>query len=143
MNVQSILTAKGNGVVTSHASMTLEEVARELTANRVGSVVVVDRNGAIVGILSERDVVRAVAARGAAALEDLVGDVMTREVVTCRRDEAIESLMEKMTRGRFRHLPVVDAEKLVGIISIGDVVKHRLAEVDMEAQAMRAYIAAN
>ena len=96
--------------------------------------------GGIVGILSERDIVQALAARGVAALETQVSEVMTRKVTTCTESDTISSIMELMTAGKFRHVPVVDQDRLVGIISIGDVVKHRLGEMEREQEALRDYI---
>ena len=94
----------------------------------------------ITGILSERDIVRAIAERGAAALNDFVSTAMTREVVTCRETETITSIMDRMTSGKFRHLPVVDQNRLVGMISISDVVKYRVHEMERDAAQMREYI---
>ena len=98
----------------------------------------VDRR--IVGILSERDIVRALAERGAAALDEPVSQMMTRKVSTCTESETVSSIMERMTDGKFRHVPVVDQGRLVGIVSIGDVVKHRLQEMERDSAAMRDYI---
>ncbi len=102
---------------------------------------VVDDQGRIIGILSERDIVRALAKRGAAVLNDAVSMQMTAEVITTSEDECVHVAMEKMTNERSRHLPVIRNERLVGLVSIGDMVKHRLAECEYEHKAMREYIA--
>jgi CBS domain-containing protein len=111
-----------------------------LAEKRIGAVLVLGADHRIVGILSERDIVRAIAERGAAALDEPVSRSMTRKVSTCTESETIATLMERMTEGKFRHLPVVDQGRLVGIISIGDVVKHRLQEMERDSAAMRDYI---
>jgi CBS domain-containing protein len=105
--------------------------------------VVIDAEGEIIGVLSERDLVREIARRGAAALEDRVGAAMTREVITARSDETIDDCLARMTDRRVRHLPVVEEVRLIGIISIGDLVKHRIARAEAEAAAMQAYISAH
>ena len=142
MNVAAILNAKGRNVVTAKPTATLEEVARKLAAKRIGAIVVVGAAGAIDGIISERDVIRMVGERGQACLGDPVSSCMTRSVVTCDVADTLDELMSRMTTGRFRHLPVVEDGNLVGIVSIGDVVKHHIAEVEMEASALRGYIVA-
>ena len=111
-----------------------------LAERRIGAVVILGADRRIVGILSERDIVRALAERGPAALHEPVGQVMTRDVKTCSEDDTIESLMGHMTTGRFRHMPVVEQGKLVGIVSIGDVVKNCVEEIEREAAALRDYI---
>jgi CBS domain-containing protein len=141
MNVDHILHGKGRNVVTTEPERSLGEVARLLSERKIGAVVVSDTHRPVLGILSERDIVRAVAARGAAALEEAVSRSMTEKVVTCTGRSGINEIMETMTEGKFRHIPVVEGGNLVGIISIGDVVKHRLAEVEAETRAMRDYIA--
>lgn len=141
MNVATILRMKGRAVTTAKPDTTLLAVAQKLGAKKIGAVVVVGDSGRVVGIISERDVIRALSERGASALELAVSDVMTRNVITCQEASAIDELMQTMTNGRFRHLPVVEDDALVGIISIGDVVKHRVAEVEMEVSAMRNYLA--
>jgi CBS domain-containing protein len=143
MLIALVLRDKGAAVHTLSASATLEEAARELDQRRVGSLVVVDENAAIVGVFSERDLVREISKRGCAALsETAVGDAMTRNVITARPDETIDAGLSRMTDRRVRHLPVVDAAgALVGIVSIGDLVKHRIAAVEADAAAMQAYIA--
>jgi len=140
MTVSIILAAKGREVVTIEPSATLKSAVALLAERRIGAVLVLGADNRIVGILSERDIVRAVAEAGAAALEEPVSQSMTRKVSTCTESETIASLMERMTAGKFRHLPVVDQGRLVGIVSIGDVVKHRLQEMERDSAAMRDYI---
>ena len=141
MTVEHILRNKGRNVITMEPGRTLAEAARLLSERRIGAVVVCDPGEPVAGILSERDIVRAVAGRGAGALQEPVASYMTREVVTCTAHSAIDDLMEVMTDGKFRHVPVVEDGRLAGIVSIGDIVKHRLAEVEAESRAMRDYIA--
>jgi CBS domain-containing protein len=141
MNVSAILRQKGRAVTTAPPSITLLEAAKRLASKRIGAIVVVDAQGALVGIISERDIVRALSASGPACLTQPVSDTMTRQVVTCQEADTLDELMAMMTARRFRHLPVVTDGALTGIISIGDVVKHHVAEIEMEAMAMRDYIA--
>ncbi|MGE3067420.1 MAG: CBS domain-containing protein [Hyphomicrobiaceae bacterium] len=141
MNVISILKLKGRAVTTTTPTTLLIEGARKLASKKIGALVVVGSDGNVAGILSERDVVRAIAEHGADALNRPVSTVMTAAVVTCSEADTLDQLMEQMTARRFRHLPVVTDGALVGIVSIGDVVKHHIAEVEMEASAMRDYIA--
>jgi len=140
MTVSIILAAKGHEVTTIEPGATMKSAVTLLTEKRIGAVPVLGADHRIVGILSERDVVRALAERGAAALDEPVSRAMTRKVATCTETETIASLMERMTEGKFRHLPVVDQGRLVGIVSIGDVVKHRLQEMERDSAAMRDYI---
>jgi CBS domain-containing protein len=140
MNVAAILKIKGSAVATAASSATLQEVASTLATQRIGAVVIVGAQGAVTGIVSERDIVRAVAGRGGACLGETVADIMTREVITCGPDEHVDDLMSTMTAGRFRHVPVVANGQLVGIVSIGDAVKHRIAEVELEAQSLKSYV---
>jgi len=141
MTVEKILRIKGRDVVTITPDCTLAEAARLLSERKIGAVVVSDNFRPVSGILSERDIVRALAKRGAAALDEPVSRSMTEKVVTCTVHSAINDLMEMMTDGKFRHIPVVEGSGLAGIVSIGDIVKHRLAEVEAETRAMRDYIA--
>jgi CBS domain-containing protein len=141
MTVETILAQKGRSVATIDPDRTLGEAARELSARRIGAVVITDGQMTVLGILSERDIVRAVARGGAAALEHPVSQHMTGKVVTCTRQTTINELMDEMTQRKFRHMPVVENGRLCGIISIGDVVKHRVAEIEAEHQALREYIA--
>lgn len=140
MSVTHILEAKGSGVVTTAPHRTMGEVVAVLAEKRIGAVVVVSGEGGVLGMLSERDVIRALAGGGEAMLHDAVSKHMTARVVTAGPDMTVEDAMSRMTLGRFRHLPVVDAEKLVGMISIGDVVKHRLEDIEREKQSMLDYI---
>jgi len=143
MTVARILAAKGRDVVTTQPHRTLAEVADVLVAKNIGAVVVTDVQGRVIGMLSERDIVRAVAKRGPAVFNDAASKHMTAKVITTNENENehVHELMDKMTGGRFRHLPVIRDEKLVGLVSIGDLVKHRLAECEYEHKAMRDYIA--
>ena len=141
MLVSDILKAKGRDVITGSPGETLREIAALLSEHRIGAVLVVNPGGRVEGILSERDIVKAVAREGAKALELSASEVMTRRVVSCREGDTIDYLMERMTEGRFRHLPVIEAGALVGLVSIGDVVKRRLQTYEVETQAMREYIA--
>lgn len=140
MNVAAILRQKGRAVTTASPTATLLEVANKLAAKRIGAIVVVGARGDVVGIISERDIIRALAAGGDACLTRPIAENMTRQVVTCQETDTLDELMAMMTARRFRHLPVVTDGALVGIVSIGDVVKHHVAEVEMEATAMREYI---
>ena len=142
MQVRHLLREKGREVVTIASDATISEAARLLARRRIGAVVVRDRDGSITGILSERDIVRAVADDSFAALGQSVSAHMTRRVSTCCETDSVEDLMEQMTRGRFRHIPVVEDDRLTGLVSIGDVVKSRIAETVREAENLREYIAA-
>jgi CBS domain-containing protein len=128
-------------VISVQPHRTLAEAVRTLSEKRIGAVVVTGADGALVGILSERDIIRALGANGAAALDMPVSRAMTAKVVTCRPQTSMDELMEMMTSGRFRHVPIVENGKIAGIVSIGDVVKHRVAEIEAESRAMRDYIA--
>ncbi len=119
----------------------MSDAVRLLNERRVGALVVEDSGGALAGIVSERDIVRSLAAHGASALDLPVSRVMTSDVITTVESATVQSVMSEMTEGRFRHLPVMDQGRLAGIVSIGDVVKHRLAEMEDEQQALREYIA--
>jgi CBS domain-containing protein len=141
MLVSHILREKGRDVLAIAPDANLAEAARVLTKNRIGALIVRDADGALYGIISERDIVRAVAEEGAAALALAVESRMTKDVATCEQTDTIEVIMETMTRCRFRHMPVVEADNVIGIISIGDVVKTRIAETLREAQALKEYIA--
>jgi CBS domain-containing protein len=141
MNVEHILSEKGREVVTIAPDMTLADAARTLVQRRIGAVVVSDPGQPVLGILSERDIVRALAATGAAALEEPVSLYMTAKVVTCTTRSPINDLMETMTTGKFRHVPIVENGRLMGIVSIGDIVKFRVAEIERESDALREYIA--
>src|ERR1700684_3586841 len=141
MTVASILGRKGREVVTTSPDRSLQDIATTLVERNIGAVIVTDAHGKVLGMLSERDIVRAMARDGASALDDPVSRHMTERVVTTTEDATIPDTMERMTAGRFRHLPVIANERLVGLISIGDVVKWRLAEIEGEHQALKEYIA--
>ena len=141
MLVVHILREKGRDVIVIAPEASLSEASRVMTRNRIGALVVQDKKGALAGIISERDIVRAVAEEGAAALGRLVSARMTKDVATCEETDTIEEIMETMTRCRFRHMPVVESGRVTGIVSIGDVVKTRIAETIREAQALKEYIA--
>jgi CBS domain-containing protein len=142
MTVKSILAAKalGGDIVTIEPTADLAAAAKRLAERRIGALVISGAGGRLAGILSERDIVRMVSEKGAAALDMTVGQVMTRNVATCGEDETIASIMERMTAGKFRHMPVVTKGRLVGLVSIGDVVKQRVDEIERESDAMRDYI---
>jgi CBS domain-containing protein len=141
MHVQTILSTKGSDVVTASADETIAHAATRLEGHGIGALVVVDGSGAPVGILSERDIARGVTGYGKDLPEAPVGALMSQSLVTCSPDDTLAELMGVMTDRRIRHLPVVRDGKLAGIVSIGDVVKLRLGEIEEEANAMRAYIA--
>lgn len=142
MFVSDILSQKGGLVYTVTAVTTAAEISKQLSLRRIGSVLVLNDEGSVLGIVSERDLVRALAAQGAKALEVEARQLMTRDVVTCDPDDSIDEVMQTMTNGRFRHLPVVRHGELLGLISIGDVVKARLEEAKLETEALKAYIVA-
>lgn len=143
MQVRHILHGKGRDVVSISPGATLTEAAKLLTEKKIGALVVRDRSGRLSGIISERDLVHAIARSGAAALSDQVSAHMTPAPETCAENDTVESVMEVMTRGRFRHVPVLDDQfMLCGMVSIGDVVKTRIAETVSEAAALRDYISA-
>lgn len=142
MNVKAILAAKklGGDIVSIEPTANLAAAARLLSAHRIGAVVIHGAGGRLAGILSERDIVRALAEHGPTGLDLPVGQVMTRNVATCGLDDTVASLMERMTTGKFRHLPVVEHGRLAGLVSIGDVVKQRVEEIEHESEALRDYI---
>jgi CBS domain-containing protein len=140
MTVKAILSNKGRDVFTIGPTATLASAIGMLHERHVGALVVLGADERVIGILSERDIVRALARQGAAALAETLSQVMTRKVETCGEAETIASIMERMTAGKFRHVPVVDQDRLVGIVSIGDVVKHRLMEMERESVALHDYI---
>jgi CBS domain-containing protein len=140
MNVKTILAAKGGDVISIEPTATLEAAAQLLSTHRIGAVVIQGAGGRLAGILSERDIVRAISELGAAALNAPVGQTMTRNVTTCGESESVAGIMELMTQGKFRHMPVVEKGRLIGLISIGDVVKLRVEEIERESEAMRDYI---
>jgi CBS domain-containing protein len=140
MTVKAILSAKGGEVATIEPSATVAAAAKRLAERRIGALVVTGADRRVIGIVSERDIVQALAVRGTAALDMPLSDIMTRKVTTCSPPDTISSLMERMTQGKFRHLPVIDQGRLVGIVSIGDAVKHRLEQMEREQSALRDYI---
>jgi CBS domain-containing protein len=142
MLVKNILRDKGREVIAISADATLSEAARLLARKHIGALVVRDRDGSLAGILSERDIVRALAEASVNALAHSVSAHMTRTVETCSESDSVEDLMETMTHRRLRHLPVIEKDRLCGIVSIGDVVKTRIAETVHEADSLRQYIAA-
>ncbi len=140
MNVASILDRKGRDVATAPEDITLREAARELRKRRIGALVIMNGAGEIAGILSERDIVRAMADKGGSAADMPAGQFMSRDICTCRLCDTTEELMAIMTERRFRHLPVIEEGRLVGIVSIGDVVLQRMEEMAFEAEQMKQYI---
>jgi CBS domain-containing protein len=139
MTVRAILDTKGHDVVTIQPGAKVSAAVKLLSERRIGALLVMfdDR---LEGILSERDIVRMLGERGAAILDEPVRAVMTHKVVTCRAADTVAALMERMTEGKFRHLPVVEDSRVIGLISIGDIVKRRVMEYELEQQAMRDYI---
>ncbi len=141
MNVARILADKGRDVLTTQPHRTVKEVAAQLASRGVGAVVVSDAAHAVLGIVSERDIVRAIGAGATSVLEEPVSRYMTAKVTTVEESASIDRVMELMTEGRFRHLPVVENGRLVSIVSIGDVVKRHVNAIDSERRALRDYIA--
>ena len=139
MNIGQVLKAKGRTVATARPDATLLDIVNKLTQKRIGAIVIVGDNGDVAGIVSERDVVRKLGERGPDVLQEPVSKTMTANVITCQENTTLDELMEVMTQGRFRHVPVIEDGALVGIVSIGDIVKHHIAEVEMEVTAMRGY----
>ncbi|WP_375464796.1 CBS domain-containing protein [uncultured Methylobacterium sp.] len=140
MTIAHILAEKGGSVVTTTPDRTLDEAIHLLAEKRIGALVVSNPDGSVAGIISERDIMRALAERGGGAFDAPVSAHMTADVVTCARATTVEDVMQMMTKGRFRHVPVCEAGRLVGLISIGDVVKSRIAAVEAEHKALRDYI---
>lgn len=141
MLVDTILQTKGVVVHTLPETGTLADAVAMLNAHNIGAVVITDTGGAIVGILSERDIVRRLGNHPSDLLTLTIGECMTRGVVTCSRDTDLAEVMERMTRFRIRHMPVAENGDLIGIVSIGDVVKHKIEEAEHEAEVLREYIA--
>jgi CBS domain-containing protein len=139
MTVRAILDSKGHHVQSIEPDVKLSAAIKALAERKIGAFLVMSR-GRIEGILSERDIVRVLGERGAGALDEPVSAVMTRKVVSCRRSDTVSAIMEMMTLGKFRHLPVVEDGRVVGLISIGDVVKWRVREYEFEQEALREYI---
>ena len=141
MNVEAILRTKGNRVTTIRSDATIADAVEMLRQHGIGALVVSDGDGRVDGILSERDIVVALADDGTLLLARPVAEVMTRAVLVCTPEDTVAELMAEMTNRRIRHFPVVDDGKLVGIVSIGDVVKNRLDEIEFEASSLRSFIA--
>lgn len=141
MLVQQILTSKdGDGVISVKPDSTVADAANLLSTKRIGTVVVSSDGSTLDGILSERDIVRELGKRGSGCLQETVRDMMTSKLVTCTKEDTADGVLEMMTKGRFRHLPVMEDGKMIGLISIGDVVKARLAELSMEKDALEGMI---
>ncbi|WP_269581502.1 CBS domain-containing protein [Roseibium sp. Sym1] len=140
MTVAAILSGKGHETITAQSDALLAEICETLAKYKIGAVVVCSGDNAIEGIISERDIVRVIGTQGPSALQLPVSGVMTKNVVTCSEENNINEVMARMTQGRFRHMPVVKDGKLTGVISIGDVVKFKIAQVELEAEQMRSYI---
>jgi CBS domain-containing protein len=141
MNVETILRTKGRAVATIGPDETVGAAVDELISRNIGAIVVSKDGESVDGIISERDVVHALAARGTDLLSLKVAEVMTQRVITCDPADSVEQLMAEMTNRRIRHFPVVQDGRLCGIVSIGDVVKNRLDEVEYEARSLRSFIA--
>jgi CBS domain-containing protein len=139
MTVRAILDTKGHQIMSVLPDAKMSEAIKLLSERRIGAVLVMSQ-GSIDGILSERDIVRVLGERGASVLDEPVSAVMTRKVVNCRPNDTVSAIMEMMTLGKFRHLPVLDGDRVVGLISIGDVVKWRVQEYENEQEALRTYI---
>jgi CBS domain-containing protein len=140
MTVKAILSGKSADIITIEPNADLAAAVRVLAEHRIGAVIVTGTDQRVAGILSERDIVRSLAERGPSVLAETVGQVMTRKVVTCSESETVGAIMERMTAGKFRHVPVVERGQLIGVVSIGDVVKYRLGEMERESSALREYI---
>ena len=141
MQVENILQSKGMTVLTVTTHAPISDAVHILNKHRIGAVVVLADNGTVAGILSERDIVRHLADDPARLLSRAVREIMTTTVITCGRDTSISQLMEQMTQHRIRHIPIVENGELIGIVSIGDVVKRKIEEAEQEATALREYIA--
>jgi CBS domain-containing protein len=141
MTIASILAHKGSAVTTVTPDMAVHDVARLLTERRIGAALVTDTNGDVLGVISERDIVKGVAGIGAQVLQRPAREIMTSPVITCSPRDSVNEAMEQMTDRRIRHLPVLDGGKLAGMVSIGDLVKARIDETEREAAALKDYIA--
>ena len=140
MTIKAVLSHKGTNVVTVEPHAQLVAAIKVLSDKRIGALVVTGAEARIVGIISERDIVRALSQHGAQALERPVAEFMTRNVVICSERDTMAELMERMTKGKFRHIPVVENGRLLGIVSIGDIVKHRVEELEQDGAALQDYI---
>ena len=141
-NVASILKEKGDRVISVLPDDSIDTVTQVLARGGVGAVLVRDAKGSVLGVLSERDIVRALARDGAGIMQDRASSIMTRNVVYCRLNDTVQQVMQQMTNGRFRHMPVIENGELRGMISVGDVVKWRIMEAEQEAEHLKQYIAA-
>jgi CBS domain-containing protein len=139
MTVRAILDSKGHHILSVEPEAKLSAAVKILGERKIGAVLVMSK-GRIEGILSERDIVRVLSERGGTVLDEAVSEVMTRKVISCRQSDTVAAIMETMTTGKFRHLPVVDGDRVVGLISIGDIVKWRVQEYENEQEALRQYI---
>jgi CBS domain-containing protein len=139
MNVATIMKHKGSGVFTTTPDKSLLEIARLLEQHGIGCIVIVGDDDKIAGIVSERDLLRAIGQAGPKVLSEPVSNFMTKTVVTARESDTVDQLMTEMTTHRFRHMPVVERDRLIGLVSIGDLVKMQIAEIEMEASATREY----
>jgi CBS domain-containing protein len=142
ITVRGILDEKGRDVFSVAPELAIAELAAVLRERRIGCALVLDEGGDIAGVASERDVVNGLAARGAGILEEPVAEIMTRDVIVCAPEDDMMQIMSLMTQRRIRHLPVVENEAVIGVISIGDVVKTRIAELETESESLREAIAA-
>jgi CBS domain-containing protein len=140
LTVQMILSRKGSTVFTVEPTATIGYAAKFLAEHGIGALVVTGAEGRTIGIISERDIVRAISNHGAAALDTQVAEIMTRKVVSCSKQDKLVDIMQQMTTGHFRHMPVLDDGRLIGIISIGDVVKRRIEQIEQESHQLREYI---
>ncbi|MDA0655374.1 MAG: CBS domain-containing protein [Proteobacteria bacterium] len=140
MRVDVILRHKGNDVFSISPERTVQEAANLLTKNKIGALLVRDQDGAILGVLSERDVLGGIAANKGHVLSKPVSALMTSRIVTCSPLDTLDDIMDVMTNKRIRHIPVMEDGELKGIVSIGDVVKHRMSEIETESDALRQYI---
>ncbi len=141
MKVEQILSAKGTDVFAVRADDKISDAVSVLNDRNIGAVVVKDGGDNVVGILSERDIVRRVGENGNAALEMRIKDCMTKDPITCGRETTVDELMSKMTERRIRHMPIMEDGKLIGLVSIGDVVKRKIDQAEQEAEALKDYIA--
>lgn len=140
MTVSALLKNKDQKIITISQAKTLQDVCNILAENRIGAIIVCSDNGMVEGIISERDVVKALGQSGSQVLVQQVGQYMTPNPISCTAFETINQIMSKMTKGRFRHMPVMDGDKLIAVISIGDIVKARMETMENEAKAMQEYI---
>jgi len=140
MNVAEVLKNKAADIISTGADASIADATKLLTEKKVGAALVTGPDGALVGIISERDIVRGLAQQGAALLDSPVSTLMTTEVETCGSDDSVEELMQRMTAGRFRHFPVMEGGQLKAVVSIGDLVKSRLGELEYEASTLKQYI---